>query len=152
MSPEQMPANVTYAIVNLRFTPDSRSYRAGLRPTTPPARTACVGWWSGADPDTLCAMTTTQNMPQVQQCSATSCSYNADSHCQAGAITISGDNAACGTFVEISFRGGSSGGGGLVGACHRADCRYNEKLECTAASVNIGEGADTADCLTYEAR
>ena len=96
-------------------------------------------------------MTTAQDMPQVQQCSASTCSYNSDDSCHAGAITISGDHAHCGTFVEISFRGGS-GGNGLVGACHRADCRFNEKLECTASSVNIGAGADAADCLTYEAR
>src|SRR3954453_13781090 len=50
-------------------------------------------------------MTATQ-MPKVQECSVTSCSYNADSSCNAGAITIVGDHAHCGTFVEISFRGG----------------------------------------------
>ena len=92
----------------------------------------------------------TQRARASGQCSATSCSYNSDSSCEAGAITISGDHAHCGTFVEISFRGGN--GNGLVGACHRSDCRFNEKLECTAASVNIGQGADAADCLTYEAR
>jgi hypothetical protein len=39
-----------------------------------------------------------------------------------------------------------------VGACHRAECKLNEQLECTAAGVRIGKGADVADCLTYEAR
>jgi len=96
-------------------------------------------------------MTTTQDMPQVQHCSATSCSYNQDSNCHVGAITIGGDHAHCGTFVEISFRGGMDRAG-LVGACHRSECRFNQNLECTAPSVDIGESTDVADCLTYEAR
>jgi Domain of Unknown Function (DUF1540) len=96
-------------------------------------------------------MTSAQSLPQVQSCSATSCAYNQSSTCHAGAITIAGDTARCGTFIEISFRGGFEGNG-MVGACHRSDCRYNDKLECTAPSVDIGAGADVADCLTYEAR
>lgn len=94
-------------------------------------------------------MTVAQDMPKVEECSVTSCAYNADSHCHAGAITVSGDHARCGTFVEIGFRAGLDRDG-LVGACHRQECRYNEKLECTAESVRVGAGADVADCLTYE--
>ena len=37
-----------------------------------------------------------------------------------------------------------------VGACQRAECIHNTALECHAASVRIGPGADDADCLTYE--
>ena len=96
-------------------------------------------------------MTSIQDMPHVQDCSVTRCSYNESSSCHASAITIAGDHAHCGTFVEISFRGGGDHTG-FVGACHRSECRYNEKLECTAASVSIGAGADVADCLTYQAR
>lgn len=96
-------------------------------------------------------MTAVQDMPKVQDCSVSACSYNADHGCHAGAITIGGDHAHCGTFVEISFRGGT-GRTGLVGACHRADCTHNEKLECTAESVRVGQRDDMADCLTYEAR
>ncbi|MPQ98109.1 DUF1540 domain-containing protein [Modestobacter sp. I12A-02628] len=96
-------------------------------------------------------MTSLQELPQVQDCSATSCSYNADAACHAGAITIGGDHAHCGTFVEISFRSGLERTG-TVGACHRTDCRHNEKLECSAASISVGAGADVADCLTYDAR
>ena len=96
-------------------------------------------------------MITTQSMPQVQECSVTCCSYNADSSCRAGAITIAGDHAHCGTFVEISFRAGLDRTG-VVGACHRSDCVHNEALECTAAAVQVGSAADAADCLTYSAR
>ena len=96
-------------------------------------------------------MTTLQEMPQVQGCSASSCSYNAEQACHAGAITIGGDHAHCGTFVEISFRSGLDRTG-VVGACHRSDCTHNESLECTAASVQVGSADDKADCLTYSAR
>jgi hypothetical protein len=96
-------------------------------------------------------MTSMQSLPTVGSCSATSCAYNESSSCHAGAITVAGDNAACGTFVEISFRGGVDAGG-VVGACHRSECKFNDKLECTASSVRIGAGKDVADCLTYEAR
>jgi hypothetical protein len=96
-------------------------------------------------------MTSVQDMPQVHSCSATSCSYNESSMCRAGAITIAGDHAHCGTFVEISFRGGTDHNG-MVGACHRSECRHNDKLECTAPSIDIGTSTDVADCLTYEAR
>jgi len=106
---------------------------------------------SGSATDTLRAMTSTQDMPQVQRCSATSCSYDQDSGCHAGAITIGGDHAHCGTFVEISFRGGMDRAG-LVGACHRSECRPDQGLECTAPSVDIGESTDVADRLTYEAK
>ena len=96
-------------------------------------------------------MTTVQDMLQVHECSVGSCSYNANAGCHAGAITISGDHAHCGTFVEITFRS-SQDRTGLVGACHRSECKHNDKLECTAPSVRIGAGADVADCLTYEPR
>ena len=96
-------------------------------------------------------MTSLQELPQVQDCSATSCSYNAESACHAGAITIGGDHAHCGTFVEISFRSGLDRTG-MVGACHRSDCRHNDKLECSAPSVSVSAGAAVADCLTYDAR
>ena len=95
-------------------------------------------------------MTTVQDLPSVQECSVSSCSYNADAACHAGAITIGGDHAHCGTFVEISFRSGLERVG-LVGACHRTECKHNAQLECTASAVRVGAGTDAADCLTYDA-
>jgi len=98
-------------------------------------------------------MTITQ-LPSVHDCSATGCSYNHDSGCHAGAITVGGDRAhgdaaQCGTFVQISFRAGLDRTG-VVGACHRTDCVHNESLECAAASVQVGGRADDkADCLTF---
>ena len=94
---------------------------------------------------------TAPSLPQVSECSVRSCSYNADAACHAGAITIGGDHAHCGTFVEISFRAGLDRTG-QVGACHRSECVHNAQLECTATSVRVGAGADVADCLTYSPR
>ena len=96
-------------------------------------------------------MTTASTLPPVQECSVGSCGYNAESTCHAGAITVGGDHAHCGTFVEIGFRAGLERTG-QVGACHRSECRHNEALECTASAVRVGKGADAADCLTYSPR
>ena len=79
-------------------------------------------------------MTAMQSMPQVQECSVSSCSYNAESSCHAGAITIAGDHAHCGTFVEISFRGGLDRAG-LVGACHRSRRTVNRGASPTLATA-----------------
>lgn len=96
-------------------------------------------------------MTALQNLPKVHDCSASGCAFNADTACHASAITIGGDHAHCGTFVTLDVKP-MSDVAGAVGACHRIDCTHNEKLSCTAQSVSIGEGADMADCLTFEAR
>jgi hypothetical protein len=96
-------------------------------------------------------MTTTAPLPPVQECSAEACGYNADHACHAGAITVAGDHAHCGTFVEIGFRAGLERTG-QVGACHRSECRHNDSLECTASAVRVGRSADAADCLTYSPR
>jgi hypothetical protein len=93
---------------------------------------------------------TTMNLPVVSSCSVDGCSYNHDHDCHAGAITVtgSGGDACCGTFIHTDDKGGVDEHG-HVGACHRADCRHNDHLECTAPGVEVGVGADPADCLTY---
>ena len=96
-------------------------------------------------------MATLQDLPQVHDCSVGSCSYNSDASCHAGAITVGGDHAHCGTFVEIGFRSGLERTG-MVGACHRTDCVHNSQLACHAESVSVGAASDVADCLTYTPR
>ena len=92
---------------------------------------------------------TAVEMPRVAECTVTGCSYNHDHDCHAGAITVTGSgSAACGTFVDTADKGGVDASG-HVGACHRADCQHNDHLECTAAGVEVGAGADPADCLTF---
>lgn len=88
-------------------------------------------------------------LPIVSTCSVDGCSYNHDHDCQAGAITLVG-SSACGTYVDAGTKGGSDQTA-HVGACHRTDCTHNVSLECTADGVEIGAGADVADCLTYSA-
>lgn len=52
---------------------------------------------------------------------------------------ITGSDAGCGTFIDISLSGGLPTATAKVGACHRSDC-----------TLRVGPGADAADCLTYE--
>jgi hypothetical protein len=91
---------------------------------------------------------TTMSLPIITTCTAEGCSYNHDHDCHAAAITVLGHDAACGTYVVNGHKGGVDAAG-HVGACHRADCRHNTALECTADHVEIGAGQDVADCLTY---
>lgn len=96
-------------------------------------------------------MTTFAQLPTVDSCKVNSCSFNADG-CNAPAITIGGQgqHATCATFIPLDIKGGlSSLKSAAVGACQRVDCTHNDKLSCTADSVEIGEAGDTADCLTY---
>ncbi|GAA4431801.1 DUF1540 domain-containing protein [Actinokineospora soli] len=96
---------------------------------------------------------TTMEMPHVNECTVTNCSYNHDG-CHAFAITVSGINgsADCGTFVPLQEKGGLPKVVAQVGACSRADCRFNNDLECTASGVRVGpgQGDHAANCLTYQ--
>ena len=94
----------------------------------------------------------TMEMPAVAECTVAGCSYNHDG-CHAFAITVSGENgtADCATFIPLGAKGGLDRVVAQVGACKRADCRYNKDLECSADSVRVGAGAGghDANCLTY---
>ncbi|MER5268063.1 DUF1540 domain-containing protein [Actinosynnema sp. NPDC002837] len=96
-------------------------------------------------------MTTTE-MPAVNSCTVTGCSYNHDG-CHAFAITVSGANGAadCGTFIPLARKGGLPKVVAQVGACSRTDCIHNAELECTASGVRVGpgQGDHAANCLTY---
>jgi uncharacterized protein DUF1540 len=92
---------------------------------------------------------TTMSLPIISTCSAEGCSYNHDHDCHAAAITVLGHGSSCGTFVQNGSKGGVEATG-KVGACHRADCRHNAELECTAEQIEVGASQDVADCLTYQ--
>lgn len=87
----------------------------------------------------------------ISTCTVTKCSFNAEANCTAPAITVAGapDHAECGTFISLDVRGGSPTASAHVGACQRVECTHNKDLLCSAESVEIGAGVDTADCLTY---
>ncbi|WBB79482.1 DUF1540 domain-containing protein [Micromonospora sp. WMMD882] len=92
-------------------------------------------------------MSTGVEMPRVEDCTVTRCSYNQNG-CHAFAITVgSSDQARCHTFVESPVRGGLEMSVAQVGACQRHDCRHNSELECRAPGIQVGQ--ETADCLTY---
>jgi len=91
---------------------------------------------------------TTIDLPLVQDCSVSECSYN-NNGCAAGAVTI-GYGRTCATFVPLSVRGGLERKSPVVGACQKADCSFNTGLECTASAIRVGSAG--ADCLTYQAR
>jgi hypothetical protein len=92
------------------------------------------------------------DMPKVERCRATECSYNADEMCHALAITVGdmADHPKCDTYTDFATKGGDPSTIGAVGACKVTDCRYNESLTCTAASIHVGRAQDEADCLTFE--
>ncbi|RLK48117.1 DUF1540 domain-containing protein [Microbacterium telephonicum] len=94
---------------------------------------------------------TLDDLSRISECSVAGCSYNDHSHCHAAAVTIGKDagDVECATFVPLGTKGGLDKVVTHVGACKRADCVHNESLECTAAAVRIGPGADAADCLTF---
>lgn len=93
-------------------------------------------------------MSTTLEMPQVHDCSATTCAYNHDG-CHAFAISMNSD-AECATFLSLNDKGGLDVVA-QVGACQRVDCVHNESLECKAPFVRVGSAASGADCLSYSA-
>lgn len=92
---------------------------------------------------------TVTDLPAVHECSAAGCSYNHETECHAGAVTITGADGACGTFIDLGVDGGLTKSVAKVGACHRTECAHNNDLECGAESIRVGPGADAADCLTY---
>ena len=99
-------------------------------------------------------MSTLMDLPPVAECSVAGCSYNDHSHCHAAAVTIggTGEDAQCFTFIPLGVKGGLEKVVTHVGACQRDDCVHNSALECSAESVRVGAGHDSADCLTYTPR
>ncbi|MGP9695509.1 DUF1540 domain-containing protein [Brachybacterium sp. AOP25-B2-12] len=93
---------------------------------------------------------TVVDMPRVTECTVSGCSYNHDG-CHAFAVTV-GSDTSCATFIPLDVKGGLSKVVTQVGACQRSACVHNENLECGAASIKMGAGEDTANCLSYEAR
>ncbi|MFV0408063.1 MAG: DUF1540 domain-containing protein [Propioniciclava sp.] len=94
----------------------------------------------------------TMTLPIVQECTATSCSYNHDG-CHAYAITVRAEGSACGTFIPLEVKGGMDESHAVIGACSRTDCAHNDDLECSATSVIVGPGPDgtAANCATFVA-
>jgi len=92
-------------------------------------------------------------MPKVDECDAIGCAYNVDRACHARAITIGhGVHPACDTFVTLGKHVSKPTDSAGVGACKVETCRYNDDLECTAASIRVELHGDEGECGTFEAR
>ena len=83
----------------------------------------------------------------ISACTVTACSFNSEESCNAGATFVVDSNSSF--VISLDVRGGLPTASAHVGACQRVECTHNKDLLCSADSVEIGSGADTADCLTY---
>ena len=90
-------------------------------------------------------------MVSIEKCSMANCAYNASGLCHTPGITV-GDHAECNTYVHASSRGGFKEVSGAVGACHAMECRFNDRLECTAFEIDVASHDKHADCATFKAK
>jgi hypothetical protein len=92
------------------------------------------------------------NMTVISKCNMSTCAYNnKDESCHTLGITI-GPHAECNTYVHASSRGGFTEVKGGIGACLTSSCKFNTKLECQAAKVDVAIDDKHADCQTFQAK
>jgi hypothetical protein len=93
------------------------------------------------------------DMPKVTSCEMMGCAYNRDKQCHALAINL-GDHGCpeCDTMAKEPVEAGSDDDQAGVGACRVSSCTFNDKLECAADNVAVGQFGDTAACQTYQRR
>jgi hypothetical protein len=91
------------------------------------------------------------DIPRIQTCEATECSYNTNRSCHAVAITVGDSSMAhCDTFFSRSRKGGIESINAGVGACKMESCKFNTDLECSAEQgINISSKSGQAMCSTY---
>jgi len=91
-------------------------------------------------------------MPEIKQCEVETCAYNHGSECHALAITVGhASSPMCDTYWDASMKGGDPQKSGHVGACHMANCMFNQSLECQADNgISVGLKSDEVDCLTFK--
>ena len=93
----------------------------------------------------------------VAECNAINCIYNSVKQCTAGAVDVSFEDelAKCFTYTTsdteepVASLSVSVVGAGDVSQCDVVDCTYNEGQRCTAESITVTLGNDTAQCATY---
>lgn len=97
-------------------------------------------------------MKMTIEMPQVQQCAVSDCSYNQAQTCHARAITVGGaQDHLCDTMFNAAEHTSRSETAG-VGACKTRACTHNVDLECQAEQIEIGLTGGQASCMTFAPR
>jgi hypothetical protein len=91
------------------------------------------------------------DMTSISSCNMSACAYNAGSLCHTRAINV-GYHAECSTYVHGSERGGIPEVTGGIGACMTANCKFNNKLECSAPGIEVSSHQGHADCLKFKDR
>ncbi|MFC1467711.1 DUF1540 domain-containing protein [Verrucomicrobiota bacterium] len=93
-------------------------------------------------------MKMTIDMPCIQDCSVTECTYNHDKSCHARAVTIGdGTHPGCDTFFNSGKHCGSMSMAG-VGACKVSACMFNTDFECQASEIQVDSDSSGAICKT----
>ena len=96
-------------------------------------------------------MEITLEMPVIERCDATECTYNLNTACHAKAITVGdGITPGCDTFMHGSrhVKDGSLRGG--VGACKVSGCKHNIDYECGAEQIQVSNRGNNVFCMTYQ--
>lgn len=88
-------------------------------------------------------------MSQILKCDMSQCVYNKGNRCHTPGITI-GAHAECNTFNHASAGGGFAQVNGGVGACLAAGCKFNDRLECKATSIDVAVHDRHPDCMTFQ--
>jgi hypothetical protein len=88
-------------------------------------------------------------MTGISKCNMSICAYNKEGACHTPGITV-GPHAECNTYVHHSSRGGFPEVKGEIGACLASSCKFNDKLECQAAEVDVTSDDKHADCATFQ--
>ena len=95
-------------------------------------------------------MKKTLEMPDVNGCSVSECTYNVHSKCHARAITIGdGDTPHCDTLFCNSHHVQGTRINAGVGACKVGKCSFNEDMECTAERIDVGVVGQDVMCMTF---
>jgi len=97
-------------------------------------------------------MEITLEMPMIESCNVSECTYNLNSACHAKAITIGdGKTPGCDTYMHASkhVRNASLCAG--VGACKVSGCQHNSDFECSAERIEVASCGGGVFCTTYEA-
>ncbi len=94
------------------------------------------------------------DMPKIQNCGVTNCSYNTNGGCRTAAITVgSHSDPLCDTFYTSKHKGGINGIAGVVGACRQETCHHNQNLECFAPSgISVIHTTGEAQCATFRGK
>jgi hypothetical protein len=97
-------------------------------------------------------MEITLDMPMIDACDVSACSYNLNAACHAKAITI-GDGASpgCDTYLHASQHVHNTTLRAGVGACKVGGCQFNSDFECGAGSIRVGGRGEGVFCMTYRA-